>query len=222
MTCLCGSSPFSFHPMPDPVNENFLNRGSSTSFCARSDEMGRTDSIPLGRSVRSNSSARASAPSGVAPAGLMTMGAPTARAGATLCATRFTGKLNGVIPMTGPRAKRLTIPARDPSASSVSSARNSPSNLRASSAAHRKVETALATCMARSSTRSAMPREIAMRASARAWVGRCRDSLNAPAAFDTASSTSWSVGTPISSTTEPSKGLLTSSVPSPVRHSPAT
>ena len=41
-------------------------------------------------------------PSGVADAGFTTIGAPTASEGATLCATRFSGKLNGVIPSTGP------------------------------------------------------------------------------------------------------------------------
>ena len=61
-----------------------------------------TDSIPSGRSVSSTSSASSSEPSGVCPAGLITIGAPTASAGAILCATRFTGKLNGVMPMTGP------------------------------------------------------------------------------------------------------------------------
>ena len=39
---------------------------------------------------------------GVALAGFTTMGAPTASAGATLCATRLRGKLNGVMPSTGP------------------------------------------------------------------------------------------------------------------------
>ena len=43
-----------------------------------------------------------------------------------------------------------------------------------------------------------------------------------PSAATTASSTSWSVGTPSSSTTLPSQGLFTWSVPAPVRHWPAT
>ncbi len=48
------------------------------------------------------------------------------------------------------------------------------------------------------------------------------DSSNVAAAVATASSTSASVGTPISATTPSSYGLLTSNVPSPVRHSPFT
>src|SRR5208283_5038168 len=44
--------------------------------------------------------------------GLEHMEQPAAMAGATLWATRFKGKLKGVIPAMGPRGKRLTIPQR--------------------------------------------------------------------------------------------------------------
>ena len=48
--------------------------------------------------VRSSSRAE----SGVCVAGFRTTGHPAASAGASLCATRLSGKLNGLIPATGP------------------------------------------------------------------------------------------------------------------------
>ena len=119
----------------------------------------------------------------------------------------------------------------------MSSRMTSPENRRASSAAHRNVETARvtsirahfsglppsrATASARSSRRSAIRFDTCIRASARTWIGRCRVSSNADAAPATARSTSSAVGFPISATTLPSNGLVTSNEPSPVRHSPAT
>ena len=71
---------------------------------------GSTWYMPLGRSVSSKNSASRSAPIGVALAGFTTIGAPTASAGATLCATRFSGKLNGVMPSTGPIGNRRRMP----------------------------------------------------------------------------------------------------------------
>jgi hypothetical protein len=129
------------------------------------------------------------------------------------------------------------MPARDPSEASVSRRMNPPSMCLSSSAAHRNVEMARvtsildhlrglppsrATTSASSSTRSATRREMCIIASARAWTGRLRDSSNVETAAVTASSTSASVGTPSVATTESSYGLWTSSVPSPVRHDPAT
>ncbi len=52
-----------------------------------------------------NHSASNSAESGVCGAGFSTMEQPAAMAGATLCATRFSGKLKGVMPATGPEGK---------------------------------------------------------------------------------------------------------------------
>ncbi len=51
-----------------------------------------------------------SAPTGVALAGLSTNGQPTASAGATLCATRFSGKLNGVMNEHTPMGTRFHMP----------------------------------------------------------------------------------------------------------------
>ena len=75
---------------------------------------------------------------------MITIGAPTANAGAILCATRLTGKLNGVIASTGPSGNRLINATRLPSDSSVSRRIRSPSKDRHSSAAHLNVDTARA------------------------------------------------------------------------------
>ena len=45
---------------------------------------------------------------GVCDAGRSTIGLPAASAGATLCATRLSGKLNGVMPAIGPSGTRRT------------------------------------------------------------------------------------------------------------------
>jgi hypothetical protein len=171
-------------------------------------------------------------------AGFSTIGAPTASAGAILCATRFTGKLNGEMPRTGPNANRRKIAARPSMPASASSRRNSPPvRDRVSSAAQRNVATARVASIfdhfsglppsraidsANSSTRSAIRLEMCMSASALALIVSSRDCSNASTAFVTASSTSSSVGIPSSATTLWSYGLLTWNVSWPVRHEPAT
>ena len=219
------------------MNEIFLKRSSRAIVSATLEETGNTWNMPFGSSVSANSSASSRAPSGVARAGLTTMGAPTARDGATLCATRFSGKLNGVIPSTGPKAKRRISPIREPSDASVSRRISSSSPWRMTSDAQRNVETARvastfahlsglppswAIISAFRSIRSASRREMWSSASARAWTGRCCDSSNVLAAVAIASSTSSSVGTPTSATTLPSHVLFTSKDSRPVRHSPFT
>ena len=64
--------------------------------------------------------------SGVWGAGFSTIGHPAAIAGATLCATRLSGKLNGVIPAIGPSGNGLTMPHRPAVYSCQSSGRYSP------------------------------------------------------------------------------------------------
>ena len=152
-------------------------------------------------------------------------------------ATRFSGKLNGVIPSTGPIGNRRISPTREPSAASVSSRISSSSPRRITSEAQRNVETArvastvahlsglppsCAISFAFSSIVSPSRFEMWSSASARAWTGSFEDSLNVSCAVAAASSTSASVGTPISATTLSSYGLWTSNEPSPVRHSPFT
>ena len=119
------------------------SRSSWTSAGIRSLGTGSTDQEPAGRSVSASSSPRISPDSGVAGAGLRMIGAPTAMAGATLWAHRFSGKLNGAMPRTGPRGKRRVSASRPAPPASVSSRCASPPlKRRASSAAKRKTETA--------------------------------------------------------------------------------
>ena len=88
------------------MNEITGSRGSATSSGMSSFATGSTDHMPSGRSVSASSSPSSNADSGVAGAGLTRIGAPTAMAGATLWATRFSGKLNGAMPSTGPFGNR--------------------------------------------------------------------------------------------------------------------
>ena len=238
VTRFFGSRPFRYQPMSgEPVNEILRNRSSRAIWSATLDRTGSTWYMPFGRSVSSKNSARRRAPTGVTEAGFTTIGAPTAIEGATLCATRFSGKLNGVMPNTGPNGNRRSRPIREPNAASVSSRMSSSSPWRRTSEAQRKVLTARAASTfahlsglppsramssAFSSRVSARRFEMWSSAPERAATDRCRDSWNVDAAVAMASSTSASVGTPISATTLSSKGLCTSKVPSPVRHSPFT
>ena len=61
-------------------------------------------SHPAGSPASAKMPTRAPADSGVRSEGLSTTGQPAARAGPSLCATRFSGKLNGVMAPTTPAA----------------------------------------------------------------------------------------------------------------------
>ena len=165
--------------------------------------------MPSGRSVSARIWPSTSADSGVLGAGLSTIGAPQAMAGATLCATRLSGKLNGEMPSTGPIAKRRTIAMRPSAAASVSRRCSSPENLRAS-APQRKVDTARATSAlahmiglpfsaliscAISSDRSAKRRETWSSAAARVAALRVRLARVTVSAAATARSISAAEGT---------------------------
>ena len=94
-----------------------------------------TFSHPGGSPASVSSSASRSAESGVCAAGFRTTAHPAASAGASLCATRLSGKLNGVIAPTTPSRRRrvkpsFPSPARVPSIGTIS-----PASLRASAAA---------------------------------------------------------------------------------------
>ena len=67
----------------------------------------RTLSQPGGSPASVSSSASRSAESGVWPAGFSTTAQPAASAGATLCATRLSGKLKGVMAPTIPIGTRI-------------------------------------------------------------------------------------------------------------------
>ncbi len=64
---------------------------------------------PAGAPASCTISASVSASSGVCRAGLRTMLLPTARQGASLCATRLSGKLNGEMAAIGPRGTMTVI-----------------------------------------------------------------------------------------------------------------
>ncbi len=188
----------------EPVNDTTGSRGSATRPGMASFGTVSTDHDPSGRSVSASSSASNRDDSGVFGAGLTMIGAPTASAGATLCATRFSGKLNGVIPSTGPRGTRRTTASRPAPAGSVSSRCRSPDQRRASSAPQRKVDVALATSAraqvsglplsavmsaAISSPRSAIRPLTWVRAAARPCAETAASSRAARAAAATATST---------------------------------
>ena len=215
-----------------------MNRSSRAMPSATFELTGNTWYMPFGRSVSSKNSASRSEPIGVALAGLTTIGAPTASEGATLCATRFSGKLNGVMPSTGPIGKRRRMPKREPSAClgvqphdlvvAVADHLGCPPE-RGDGACRLDGRPLQAACRPRRRSASRSPRWSRRGAwrcdraprlvptPADAWTPRT--SRRRPAM---ASSTSASVGTAISATTASSYGLRTSKVPSPVRHSPFT
>ena len=91
-----------------PVNVISFTRSSSTSTSPIADGRARDDVEPARRAGRPppRVSARKSADNGVADAGLSTTAQPAASAGATLCATRLSGKLNGEIAPTIPIGSR--------------------------------------------------------------------------------------------------------------------
>ena len=94
-----------------PVNVTFRTRGSATSgspILLPEPVMHCIDSAGAPASKRISVSF--SAERGVSVAGLMMTELPAARAGPTLCATRFSGKLNGLIAATTPTGTRIVNP----------------------------------------------------------------------------------------------------------------
>ena len=94
---------------------------------------------PAGTPASSMISASTIAVSGVVDAGLSTIVFPTASAGPTLCATRFRGKLNGVMAETTPSGTRSQYPIRPSPATLASIGTVSPWIRLASSAENRYV-----------------------------------------------------------------------------------
>src|SRR4051812_26419256 len=90
-----------------PVNETYATPGCRTSASPTDDPPpGTTLSQPRGTPRSCSSDASSNADIGVCVAGLRTTGQPAAIAGASLCATRFNGKLNGEIAATTPIGTR--------------------------------------------------------------------------------------------------------------------
>ena len=79
---------------------------------------------------------------GVCDAGFSTTGHPAAMAGAILWATRFSGKLNGLMAPTTPTGRRRVKPSLPSPTSDASSGTISPARRRASTAANVNVDTA--------------------------------------------------------------------------------
>jgi hypothetical protein len=137
---------------PEPVKVMSFTRSSSTSTSPIS-EAGPTITLshPGGRPASSSSSASSSAENGVCVAGLSTTGQPAASAGASLCATRFSGKLKGEIAPTIPIGTRIVKPSLPTPACEPSIGITSPVSVRAATAAYVYVDIARA-----ASTRAAL------------------------------------------------------------------
>jgi len=127
------------------VNESSLKRSSATIRSPCSRVIGRMLTAPSGSPVSAMISATVSMVSGSLDGGFSTIGQPDAIAGATLCAARFSGKLKGLMPATGPIGKRRVMPVRPRDEGSRSRGITSPWMRSASSAPRRKVSTARST-----------------------------------------------------------------------------
>ena len=126
----------------DPVKEIFEIRGSTVSHSPTvPPDPTTTLKTPAGTPASSRISASMIAVSGVVDAGFRTSVFPTASAGPTLCATRFRGKLNGVIAETTPSGTRSQYPTRPSPAKLASIGTVSPWIRFASSAENRYVST---------------------------------------------------------------------------------
>jgi hypothetical protein len=236
-TFIFAAPALSFHPTAAlPVKLSILMRASRNSAGMWSCPKGTTLICPAGTPASCKTSARSSAENGVFSAGFNTIVFPEARQGATLWATRLSGKLNGVIPRITPIGKRRTRP-KCPTPGGLASMRTPcPSSPDASCAAKRKVMVARSTSAAanvtglpasatrmrtnsfrRAAIRSAMRERICARSQA-GWERVC---LKAACADATADST-WSASArQISPTVEPSHGLVTAWVSGEVSQRPS-
>ncbi len=126
----------------DPVKDTFDTRRSVTSQSPTVDP-GPTSSssTPSGRPASRRTSHSSTAVRGVVDAGFSTTEFPAARAGPTLWATRFKGKLKGVMAATTPTGTRTQKPQRPSPAALASMGTVSPWTRFASSAEKRKVST---------------------------------------------------------------------------------
>ncbi len=123
-----------------PVKLTMLVRSSITILLPMvAPEPTTTCSTPSGRPASASSSASRSAVSGVLEAGLRTTALPPASAGATLCETRLSGKLNGEMAAITPRGSRIVQPKRFSPLGSASISMISPAVRLASSLAQRNV-----------------------------------------------------------------------------------
>ena len=129
----------------EPVKVSSLNRSSSTIRSPSSRVIGRMLTAPAGTPASATISPTVNIVSGSFDGGLRTIEQPAAIAGASLCATRLSGKLNGEIAATGPIGNRRVTPIRPFEAGIRSSGIVSPTIRSASSAPSRKVMIARST-----------------------------------------------------------------------------
>ena len=109
-----------------PVNETILTRSSLTICSASSVRQGSTLTVAGGAPASRTISPIDSAESGVFDAGRTMHGQPAAIAGPSLCATRSSGALNGVIASTVPTGKRRVRPMRPSPRGTASMGTSSP------------------------------------------------------------------------------------------------
>ena len=186
-----------------PVNVSSLNRSSSTIRSPSSRVIGRMLTDPSGTPASSMISATVSIVSGSLDGGLRTIGLPEAIAGLILWTARLSGKLNGLMPATGPMGKRRVMPTRSFDEGMRSSGIVSPTIRSASSAPSRNVSAARSTSAsasraglpasrvmraASSSRRSRTPALMSRRIRPRSYAGSVRVVSNARTAAVTASS----------------------------------
>src|SRR5687767_3946198 len=94
-----------------PVNVILATRGSVINHSPTLPPEPTTRfSAPAGRPASASTSHNLTAVSGVVLAGLSTSELPAASAGATLCATKFKGKLNGLMAAITPTGRRVQKP----------------------------------------------------------------------------------------------------------------
>ncbi len=126
-------------PTPvDPVNVIFRTRGSEQSSSPSIDPLPVTHCNASGGNPASiMSSVNFSATSGVALAGFRITALPAASAWASLCSTRGSGKLNGVIATTTPHGTRIARPSLPAPLKAASSGSTSPRSCDPSKAASR-------------------------------------------------------------------------------------
>ena len=163
-----------------PVNDTMSTSGWLTSAAPTvAPRPGSTASRPAGTPASSRSSTKASAVNGVCSAGLRTTAFPPIRAGASLCATRLSGSLKGVIAPITPTGSRVYQPTRPPPRGVSPKGRVAPSRRSACSAERRTVSTAL--CASRPASRTGLQpsREIRCAKSSRRSVSRAAARLNA-------------------------------------------
>src|SRR5699024_8831875 len=181
-------------------------------------------------------SPRINADNGVRSDGLTTTGAPTASAGATLCATRCNGKLNGAIARTGPRGLRRTNAIRCSPFGSPSRRCCCPAKCRACSAAIRNTVAARSTSIraqyrglplsavmtsVSSSARAVSSCDTCSSALARTWAGPRASAAARAAAAAAARSSCVAPGSATVATSFPSNGWVTIRELSPCSAVPA-